>query len=575
MSGMMTSAFAFAVGFLSGLAVAEEKPLAYVHEMSDRTIDLDGEKLTLDVAQTFDAWADGHVPEGYSILEDGDFAKLRAILKDDPRLPYLDWKADFVATVDRDVAAGDLGLYGELPVFAELMGLGDLGWQPFPDTPFEAGHPVCLLDALLGGAMEFTYAEVLGGIVTFNCGLKHLSDSVLGTTFSIELRLTNPDPAASPAYVTIARFSHRFALADEGNWFDAHVPRYERWPADAMLASGGAWSSGDTALAEVATLRTDGALAFNAKDDRLVFTASDAKDLSSEKSVTVVSDMEVFHYEPATLPPVNPSWKGGVLAVNDGGSLSYYGLAKSGAVNVWTKLDGPDVAAEGSVVRLEVTLMKKGTDTFVQYRIGGQLCACNGESDIAIAVQGETIRAVGYGGTGAIRSLYASAEAGSVTVDPTAGVTVQAETAEAAAEKIDLRPTPEVAAVLGAEGAVAYNRLFAKVVRAGSADGEWVVTMELTEEGTNTLASSANEAIREIQGLDGIGSSVTVVPTQVVPGFYYGLAAAADVGGVKAAEPSEWKLATPSGIDGGLSAEKPSVVRGFFTIKVDTNKETK
>ena len=575
MSEMRKTLLAAGVGLFVGWAFGETLDLAYIREIEDKTIESDGAWLTLDVAQTFDAWFEGHVPAGYSILEDGDFAKLRAILKDDPRLPYLDWKADFVATVDRDVAAGDLGLYGELPVFAELMGLGDLGWQSFPDTPFEAGCPVFLLDALLGGAMEFTYAEVLGGVVTFNCGLKHLSDSVLGTTFSIELRLTNPDPAASPAYVTIARFSHRFALADEGNWFDAHVSRYERWPDDAMLASGGAWSSGDTALVDAATLRADGALAFNAKDDRLVFTASDAKDLSSEKSVTVVSDMDVVHYQPATLPPVDPGWKGGVLAVNDGGSLSYYGLAKSGAVNAWTKLDGPDVAAEGSVIRLEVTLMKKGTDAFVQYRIGGQLCACNGESDLAIAVQGETIRAVGYGGMGAVRSLYASAEAEIVPVDPTAGVTVQAETAEAAAGKVDLGPTPEVAAVLGTEGVLAYSRLFTKVVRAGSADGEWVVTMELTEEGTNTLASSANEAIREIQGLDGIGSSVTVVPMQVVPGFYYGLAAAEDVGGVKAAEPFEWKLATPSGIDGGLTAEKPSIVRGFFVIKVDTNKETK
>ena len=167
------------VGLLSfaGSAFADLPP-AFV-DVIDKEVEVDGKRLSLDEAWRFSAWAPGEFPSGYSIENDPDLSQLREILKnDETRLAYFDWKADFVATFDRDLeTTEDVGLYGNLPVLP-------VGWQSFRKMTFESGKPVYLLRELMDGG-NLTYGMVLGGLLSFDCGIKALSGASSGAQLTV------------------------------------------------------------------------------------------------------------------------------------------------------------------------------------------------------------------------------------------------------------------------------------------------------------------------------------------------------------------------------------------------------
>lgn len=384
---------------LAGGALADLPP-AFV-DVIDKEVEVDGKQLSLDEAWRFSAWAPGEFPSGYSIENDPDLNQLKEILKnDETRLKYFDWKADFVATFDRDLETNeDVGLYGNLPVLP-------VGWQSFRKMTFESGKPVYLLRELMDGG-NLTYGMVLGGLLSFDCGIKALSGASSGAKLTVELRLTDPNDAER--FVTLAKRVGKLDLPGAPNWFDACISRYVAWPESASLAYGGDWQAGS--LAEVASVDQAGCLDVDTgSEDALVFAARQAKDLDREfSSVSIASEVDCDGFDSDDLPAVSPEWKGGVIVVWADNVAGYYGLAKVGERNEWVKLDGPAVRSDGQPVECRMSFSSVGGTLCVSYTIDG--CACTYRSLTHVPVVGSRqIGGVVYQGCGKVRSLFADAE---------------------------------------------------------------------------------------------------------------------------------------------------------------------
>lgn len=371
--------------FLTGLA-ADVVPTAYVSDVG-RTITADGGRVELDAAHCFDAWPGGLKPasetERQAVYEQWG--------------AYANWNADFIVTFDRAIAAESVSLYGQTSAFGAE-------WIPLPIAKsLAANEPYCLLKEGLGQAVP--YVAIAEEIVRFMCGVKNLSPANVGTTMTIELRLSDPNSSETR---TLATRSCTFRKVKKPNWFDTRIADYESWPADAAKAVGGEWQSDEEPLDEVVTLQETGVLSVDA--EALEFVANRPQTLGeSSGSVKVTSDIDFGVNERSALPKVDPEWKGGVIRVKESEGEAYYGLAKDGNANVWKRLEGP--APTGGTVRFEMSVWNSGGQTVASYTVGGAAYRLNGKTVIPVVASGD-VKGVSLGGAGTLASLFAAIEKG-------------------------------------------------------------------------------------------------------------------------------------------------------------------
>ena len=323
-----------------------------------------------------------------------DVARCFSVSPDEAALrEYGDWIADFVISADRAVNAGDIKLYGQLDVFGDK-------WTPFDLPMMNANEGVRLL-----GMDEISYAVVQEEFKTFRCGAK---SAMGGMTITVDFRLYEPDPAdpENPASISVTKFSYRFPRVRTEAWFDADIPHYAAWPADAARALGGSWSAAGKTLAEAADLPEMGVLSVLAPE--LAFVAETSKEFGSDIQKAVFeSVVDLAEYVPDCLPAVDPTWKGGVMAVRENGGTGYYGLVRQGNVNAWAKLTPQGVQPEVTPVALKMSLWRKNGKSFVSYEIGGTPFAHAGQTEIPI-VANKTVGGVAYGGCGEVYGLSAN-----------------------------------------------------------------------------------------------------------------------------------------------------------------------
>lgn len=99
--------------------------------------------------------------------------------------PYKDWLVDYYVSVDKTVNDG-LTLIGN---YGNWQGGAWYGFKvPAGDYP----DAVALLGTMTGGTSNWTYADIVTGVGTFNCGVAD-DGSNTGMTMTVELRLINPD----------------------------------------------------------------------------------------------------------------------------------------------------------------------------------------------------------------------------------------------------------------------------------------------------------------------------------------------------------------------------------------------
>ncbi|MBQ9759844.1 MAG: hypothetical protein IJW16_00685 [Clostridia bacterium] len=96
---------------------------------------------------------------------------------------YKDWHCDYFVKMDKDVDVGKLFLGGNY---------GDFGWVGFENpVAVAANTEVGLLTSVTTN--PWTYEMIVTNVGEFTCGVAHLDDSLDGATFTVMLRLTNPE----------------------------------------------------------------------------------------------------------------------------------------------------------------------------------------------------------------------------------------------------------------------------------------------------------------------------------------------------------------------------------------------
>ena len=96
---------------------------------------------------------------------------------------FNDWYADFYVSVDRDADARTIFLGGNYGIFE---------WVGFTSPiDVEADEEIPLLGSVAQD--EWTYEMIADLVGEFLCGVSHLDASLNGATFTVKLRLTNPE----------------------------------------------------------------------------------------------------------------------------------------------------------------------------------------------------------------------------------------------------------------------------------------------------------------------------------------------------------------------------------------------
>ena len=116
--------------------------------------------------------------------------------------PYANWYCDFYVKLDRDLAANQIFLGGNY---------GDFGWVGFHNGTFTlpANQELPLLGSVVTN--DWTYADITSMVGTFICGVGDVDDALEGATFTVMLRLTNPEDATE--FYNVATIEHKFTGA--------------------------------------------------------------------------------------------------------------------------------------------------------------------------------------------------------------------------------------------------------------------------------------------------------------------------------------------------------------------------
>ena len=113
--------------------------------------------------------------------------------------PYAQWHCDFVVVLDRDLGENQIFLGGNY---------GSFGWIGFHngDLTLEANTEIPLLGSVTQN--PWTYEMVADFVGTFICGVGDVNDALSGATFTVMLRLTNPENEAE--FYNVATIQHTF-----------------------------------------------------------------------------------------------------------------------------------------------------------------------------------------------------------------------------------------------------------------------------------------------------------------------------------------------------------------------------
>lgn len=99
---------------------------------------------------------------------------------------YKDWICDYYVSLDRDLGENQILLGGNY---------GGFGWVGFHngDVTLAAGEEIPLLGSVTQDMTYWTYQRIVESVNTFICGVGDVNDALNGATFTVHLRVTNPN----------------------------------------------------------------------------------------------------------------------------------------------------------------------------------------------------------------------------------------------------------------------------------------------------------------------------------------------------------------------------------------------
>lgn len=114
--------------------------------------------------------------------------------------PYANWYCDFYVKLDKDLGENQIFLGGNY---------GSFGWVGFHngELTLEANTEIPLLGSVTSN--PWTYLDVVQNVGTFICGVGDVNDALADATFTVMLRLTNPDNEND--FVNVATINYTFA----------------------------------------------------------------------------------------------------------------------------------------------------------------------------------------------------------------------------------------------------------------------------------------------------------------------------------------------------------------------------
>ena len=119
----------------------------------------------------------------------------------DPKVEaaFESWHCDFYVSLDRDLGENQIFLGGNY---------GDFGWIGFHngDITLAADEELGLLEGVTTN--PWTYANVRDFVGTFTCGVGDVKNALEGATFTVKLRLTNPENSSE--YYDIETINYTF-----------------------------------------------------------------------------------------------------------------------------------------------------------------------------------------------------------------------------------------------------------------------------------------------------------------------------------------------------------------------------
>ena len=115
-----------------------------------------------------------------------------------------DYYADFVVSLDRDVNANDIGLWGFYASWGVAMAF------PAPQL-ISAGTEVELLGLLSNdGHSTFTYYDIKDKVKIFPCGAFKFSNNIKNATMKVDLRIYDNTDANHEKYFVIESYEYKF-----------------------------------------------------------------------------------------------------------------------------------------------------------------------------------------------------------------------------------------------------------------------------------------------------------------------------------------------------------------------------
>ena len=112
---------------------------------------------------------------------------------------FANWYCDFYVSLNKDLDENEIFLGGNY---------GDFGWVGFHngDMTLAANTEIPLLGSFTNN--PWTYSDVYNFVGEFICGVGDVNDALADATFTVKLRLTNPDNAEQ--YYDVATVTHTF-----------------------------------------------------------------------------------------------------------------------------------------------------------------------------------------------------------------------------------------------------------------------------------------------------------------------------------------------------------------------------
>jgi len=113
---------------------------------------------------------------------------------------YADWHCDFYVSLNRDLGENQIFLGGNY---------GSFGWVGFHNgtVTLSANEELPLLGSVTNN--PWTYADIANFVGTFICGVGDVNDALVGATFTVKLRLTNPEDKTE--FYDVATINYTFA----------------------------------------------------------------------------------------------------------------------------------------------------------------------------------------------------------------------------------------------------------------------------------------------------------------------------------------------------------------------------